>query len=326
MPLLEVENLTVAIKVGGIHGQALDGVSFNVNAGEVLGIAGESGSGKSLTALAIQRLLPSACRMTSGSIRFEGTDLSSLSEAQMRGIRGAKLAQIFQDPLTSLNPVFTIGSQIGEMLRIHTDLDAAKIKSRVVEALKQVEVPYPELRMHQYPHELSGGMRQRVMIAMALICRPLLLIADEPTTALDVTIQSQILRLLSNLQQQHRMATIFISHDLGVISQVADRLVVMYAGKIVEQGAVSDVLANPSHPYTRALLLSIPAFNFEAERLPVIRGSVPPITQLPSGCHFRSRCELELDACAAMPRDFSVTVAPEHSSACIRTIEFARHG
>jgi oligopeptide/dipeptide ABC transporter ATP-binding protein len=169
-------------------------------------------------------------------------------------------------------------------------------------------------------------MRQRVMIAMALICRPLLLIADEPTTALDVTIQSQILRLLSNLQQQHRMATIFISHDLGVISQVADRLVVMYAGKIVEQGAVSDVLANPSHPYTRALLLSIPAFNFEAERLPVIRGSVPPITQLPSGCHFRSRCELELDACAAMPRDFSVTVAPEHSSACIRTIEFARHG
>jgi oligopeptide/dipeptide ABC transporter ATP-binding protein len=325
MPLLEVDNLTVEIDVGDTSGQALDGVNFELEAGEVLGIVGESGSGKSLTALSLQRLLPAACHITAGSVRFNGTNLFSLSEVEMRRIRGAKIAQIFQDPLTSLNPVFTIGSQIGEMLRIHSDLGAAEIRARVIEALKQVEIPSAERRIDLYPHELSGGMRQRVMIAMALICHPPLLIADEPTTALDVTIQSQILRLFKNLQQQQKMASIFISHDLGVISQIADKLAVMYAGRFVEQGALRDVLANPAHPYTKALLLSIPAFNFEAERLPVIRGSVPPLTQLPSGCRFRTRCDFNLEACTAMPRGFSVNLTPTHFSSCIRTAELVRH-
>jgi peptide/nickel transport system ATP-binding protein len=324
MPLLEVDNLTVMVDVAGRPGQALDGISFKLEAGEVLGIVGESGSGKSLTALAIQRLLPAACRVTAGNVRFDGTNLLSLPEGAMRSIRGAKIAQIFQDPLTSLNPVFTIGSQIGEMLRIHSDLGATEVRPKVIDALKQVEIPNPERRIDQYPHELSGGMRQRAMIAMALICHPPLLIADEPTTALDVTIQSQILRLIKTLQQQKKMASIFISHDLGVISQVADKLAVMYAGKIVEQGAVRDVLTNPGHPYTKALLLSIPAFNVEAERLPVIRGSVPPITQVPTGCRFRTRCDFTLDSCATMPRDFSVNMAPTHTSACIRSAELAR--
>ena len=326
MPLLDVRDLGVAFDIGGQIGQALGGVSFSLDAGEVLGVVGESGSGKSLTALSIQRLLPAAARITSGSISFEGRDLLALSDDEMRSVRGARIAQIFQDPLTSLNPVFTIGSQIGEMLSIHTDLGRDAIRTRVIEALREVEIPDPERRIDQYPHELSGGMRQRVMIAMALICRPLLLIADEPTTALDVTIQSQILRLLKNLQQQHRMATIFITHDLGVVSQFADRLAVMYAGKIVEQGAVQDVLSRPRHPYTKALLLSIPAFNIDAKRLPVIRGNVPPIAQLPSGCHFRTRCDFEIDGCASLPAHFEVAVGEGHVSACLRTQEAVVYG
>jgi oligopeptide/dipeptide ABC transporter ATP-binding protein len=326
MPLLEIDNLGIAFDVDGVEARAIEGVNIGLEAGEVLGLVGESGSGKSLTALSVQRLLPAAARVVSGAIRFEGRDLLKLSDDEMRDIRGARIAQIFQDPLTSLNPVFTIGSQIGEMLKIHTGMVAADVRTKVVDALREVEIPEPERRIDQYPHELSGGMRQRVMIAMALICRPALLIADEPTTALDVTIQAQILRLLKRLQGERRMATLFITHDLGVISQFADRLAVMYAGKIVEQGPAREVLAHPSHPYTKALLLSIPAFNVDARRLPVIRGAVPPITRMPSGCHFRTRCDYEVEACAAMAPDFGVDVAPGHASACVRTTELHLHG
>jgi oligopeptide/dipeptide ABC transporter ATP-binding protein len=318
MHLLEVERVEVTVHTGGRILKALDGISFSVDAGEVLGIVGESGSGKSMTALAILRLLPSVCRVSGGTVRFDGKNLLDLSSEEMRQIRGAKLSVIFQDPLSALNPVFTVGNQVGEALRVHQGLGRAATRTRVLDLLDIVGLPDPAHRIDQYPHELSGGMRQRVAIAMALACQPKLLIADEPTTALDVTVQAQILRLLRRLQRQFGMAIIFISHDLGVIAQFADRLAVMYAGQIVEQGPVRDVLDRPSHPYTQALLQSIPALTPDGERLPMIRGTVPALSELPSGCHFRVRCDYERPPCATMPCGFITTVPPSQLSACIR--------
>jgi oligopeptide/dipeptide ABC transporter ATP-binding protein len=324
MALLEIAGLEVTIASDALPMRAVAGVSLALEPGEVLGIVGESGAGKSMLALSILRLLPQSCRVTAGAIRFEGRDLLALPEEELAAIRGARIAQIFQDPLTSLNPVFTIGSQIGEVLRIHERLSRSQIRDSVLTLLHKVGIPDPERRLSQYPHELSGGMRQRVMIAMALACRPRLLIADEPTTALDVTVQAQILRLLRGLQREYGMASLFITHDLGLVAQFAHRVAVMYAGRILEQGSVAQVLSAPAHPYTQALLRSIPSLNSADARLPVIGGAVPKLSELPAGCHFRPRCAYEQPECAAMPADYRVTATAGHSFACVRSLD-ARH-
>ncbi|MCC6949740.1 MAG: ABC transporter ATP-binding protein [Bradyrhizobiaceae bacterium] len=321
MALLEVDNLEVTVSVGGVSAKAVERIGFTVDDGEVLGIVGESGCGKSITALTVMRLLPTSCRITAGSIRFSGIDLVSLPASEMRRLRGSQIAMIFQEPLSALNPVFSVGDQIGETLRIHERLDRRTARRRVLELLDVVGISDPERRIDQYPHELSGGMRQRVMIAMALACRPRLLIADEPTTALDVTIQAQILALIRRLQRELRMATIFITHDLGVIAQFADRVAVMYAGRIVEQAPVERIFETPRHPYTRALLESIPSIARDVRRLTVIPGTVPPLTEFPSGCRFAPRCSYARDECATMPEDFLAWPGKAHSVACIRMDE-----
>jgi len=296
--LLEVRDLRTYFHVMDGTVMAVDGVDFAVRRGETLGVVGESGCGKSVTAMTIMRLLdiPPA-EIASGEILFEGKDLLKLEEDQMRQLRGNELAMIFQEPMSSLNPVFTIGDQITEAVRQHLKVSKKEAVERAIESLTLVGIPFPERRIKQYPHELSGGQRQRVMIAMALSCEPKLLIADEPTTALDVTIQAQILELIKAIQQRTGTAVLLITHDLGVVAEVADNVVVMYAGRVVERGTASEVLLQPRHPYTEGLLSSIPSKGMRGQRLNVIRGTVPNPFNMPSGCNFGPRCPYRFEPC-----------------------------
>ena len=317
-PLLSVRGLTTSF--GGAP--VVDGVSFDLMPGEVLGIVGESGSGKSVAALSILRLLSPPGRIEAGTIRFEGEDLLAKSEAQMRRIRGDRISMIFQEPMTSLNPVFTIGDQIGETLREHQRLGRRESRRRAVELLGMVEIAAAERRLDDYPHQMSGGMRQRVMIAMALACQPRLLIADEPTTALDVTIQAQILDLLRELQRELAMAVILITHDLGVIAEFARRVIVFYAARAVERGPVGPVFRAPLHPYTEGLLRSVPRLDADDDRLQAIEGMVASPLDPPPGCRFHPRCRHARAPCAAIEPKL-VALAPDHDAACIRHTGYA---
>jgi len=301
-PLLEVDDLQTSFIVGeGQVVRAVDGVSFIVKAGETLAIVGESGSGKSVTSLSIMRLLPKKIGSISrGSVRLRGKDLVELSDREMRNVRGNDIGMIFQEPMTSLNPVHTIGTQIAEVVIEHDKVGKKAAHKRAIEMLELVGIPEPARRADQYPHQMSGGMRQRAMIAMALACEPSVLIADEPTTALDVTIQAQILDLMRNLQAKMGMAIVFITHDLGVVAEMADRVVVMYAGQVVETGTVQEIFTKPLMPYTSGLMQSIPRMG-ESEvkvKLQTIPGYVPLLTKLPGGCRFRTRCAFAQDRCA----------------------------
>ncbi len=299
-PLLDVQHLTTVFDVAGRALRAVDDVSFEVRKGETLGLVGESGSGKSLTAYSILRLVQPPGRIASGRVLFQGRDLLALPEREMRKVRGAGIALIFQEPMTALNPVFTVGDQIAEAMLVHGLATRAEAKRRAVELLDAVRVAEPDRRVRDYPHQLSGGMRQRVLIAMAIACRPSLVIADEPTTALDVTIQAQILDLLREMREAFDLSMLLISHDLGIIAGSADRIAVMYAGRLVEQGPVRDVFRSPAHPYTKALLASIPS-GATGRRLKAIEGSVPPLTELPRGCAFAPRCPDALPQCQLEP-------------------------
>jgi peptide/nickel transport system ATP-binding protein/oligopeptide transport system ATP-binding protein len=299
--LLEVNDLRTQFPTRSGLVRAVDGVSFHLDRGELLGLVGESGCGKSITALSVMRLISPPGRIVSGEILFDGKDLLRLSDADMRQMRGDDIAMIFQDPMTSLNPVFTVGEQIAEALRLHRKLSRKDARRATVEAMREVAIPDPARRVDDYPHQLSGGMRQRVMIAMALACNPKLLIADEPTTALDVTIQAQMLELLNELRKQRELAVLLITHDLGVVAEVADRVAVMYTGRIVEQSPVDELFARPKHPYTEGLLRSVPKLTSEhvvrKERLETIEGVVPRPTDLPPGCHFAPRCPHRMPRC-----------------------------
>ena len=296
--LLEVHNLRTHFNTEDGVARAVDGVSFSVDRGETLGVVGESGCGKSVTALSIMGLIPNPPgKIVGGEILFEGKDLVGISDDQMRAVRGNDISMIFQEPMTSLNPVFTIGNQIDEAILLHQNVSKHEAKNRTIEMLKLVNIPAPEQRYREYPHQLSGGMRQRVMIAMALSCNPKLLIADEPTTALDVTVQAQILELMNRLQEELGMGMMMITHDLGVIAEVCDRVAVMYAGKIVEYADVDSIFYNPLHPYTIGLLKSIPRLGERVEKLATIEGTVPSPTNWPKGCHFCTRCPWADDLC-----------------------------
>jgi peptide/nickel transport system ATP-binding protein len=290
-PLLEVDELRTYFDTLSGTVRSVDGLSYTVEAGRTLGVVGESGCGKSVTALSIMRLIPRPPgRFAGGAIRYRGTDLLQLSEREMREIRGNRISMIFQEPMTSLNPVLTVGRQIAETVRLHQHASARQALERAVEMLRIVQIPEPQRRVSEYPHQLSGGMRQRVMIALALACNPELLIADEPTTALDVTIQAQILELLKHLQKELGMGVVMITHDLGVVAESCDRVVVMYAGRKVEEADVLDLFERPLHPYTRALMLSMPAMNTKSARLAEIPGMVPAPHELGVGCAFAARC------------------------------------
>ncbi len=318
MALLEVQGLEVSLQTDSTTARTIEGIDFTVERGEVFGVVGESGCGKSMTALALMRLLPRNCRITAGSVRLNGVELTTQSVEGMRAMRGGEIGMIFQDSLSGLNPVIRIGAQIAESLKLHQGMDRRAARRRVLELFSLVGISDGERRIDQYPHELSGGMRQRVMIAMALACNPGLLIADEPTTALDVTIQAQILSLLGDLREEFEMGIVFITHDLGVIAQFAERVAVMYAGRIVEQASVTDLFERPAHPYTRALLSSIPGVAGERERLADIPGTVPPVTEFPDGCRFVERCAFAREGCREMPGDFRVDLGDGHQVACIR--------
>jgi oligopeptide/dipeptide ABC transporter ATP-binding protein len=323
-PLLSVHDLQTTFTLGRSNQvRAVDGVSFDVFPGETLAIVGESGSGKSVTSLSIMRLLPAATgQITGGRIMFRGRDLASVSEREMRAIRGQEIGMIFQEPMTSLNPVHTIGDQISETVIRHEGISRSKGLERAVEMLALVGIPEPRKRATNYPHQMSGGMRQRAMIAMALSCRPALLIADEPTTALDVTIQAQILELMKDLQRQLGMAIIFITHDLGVVAEVADRVLVMYAAQAVETGPVADIFANPRMPYTAGLMGSIPRLGASERkvRLATIPGQVPSLTRLPKGCRFAPRCAHAIELCRESEPALAA-VAAGHAARCIRAAE-----
>ena len=296
--LLEIDNLTVQFRGDAGWITAVDDVSLHLREGETLGIVGESGSGKSVTALSILRLHTAATmRHPTGRITYANRDMLALTPRQLRAVRGREIAMIFQDPMSSLNPVLTIADQISETLRLHQDLDASASRQRAIELLELVRIPDARRRVDEYPHRLSGGMRQRVMIAIAIACRPRLLIADEPTTALDVTIQAQILDLLRELQSSLGMSVILISHDMGVIAEFAQRVVVMYAGRVVETAPVKDLFHRPVHPYTEGLLAAIPKLDVDVVRLPTIRGSIPDPTQSIQGCRYSPRCPVAIDQC-----------------------------
>lgn len=318
-PLLAVEGLVTEFDTDEGRLRAVDEVSFDVRAGETLGIVGESGCGKSVTALSIMRLLPQPMgRIAGGEIRFQGRDLVRLPLPAMRDIRGARIGMVFQEPMTALNPVHTIGRQLGEMFQLHENASAAEALRRSAQLLDRVGIPAPDVRLGEYPHQLSGGMRQRVVIAIALACNPDLLIADEPTTALDVTIQAQILELIGQLQSDLGMAVMLITHDLGVIAETCDRAVVMYAGRLVETGGIFDIFDRPTHPYTQGLLASIPTLATTPKAtLPIIEGMVPSLAELPAGCRFQNRCAHRQDICAeASPTIEPVT--PDHAVSCHR--------
>ncbi len=301
-PLLEISGLKTQFSSDEGALLAVDDVSFSVAEGRTVALVGESGCGKSVTALSVMRLIPEPPgRILSGQVRFKGEDLLTLPDGRLRELRGNQLSMIFQEPMTSLNPVFTVGDQIAEVVRLHRGVSRADAERRAVEMLRQVGIADPERRAQDYPHQLSGGMRQRVMIGMALACDPALLIADEPTTALDVTIQAQILELLQRMQRERRMAVLLITHDLGIVAETCDAVVVMYAGRVVEQAAVQALFARPAHPYTAGLLRSIPSLGAAGERrrLPAIPGMVPSLRALPSGCRFRDRCDRAIARCAS---------------------------
>jgi len=298
-PLLSVRDLQTTFVVGGQTVCAVDGVSFDLFEGETLGVVGESGCGKTVTALSVLKLIDAPGRIADTSrIEYDGRDLLTLPPRELRRVRGAEIGMVFQEPTTSLNPVLTVGTQISETLRAHRDIDRTGATARSVVLLDLVGIPDAEDRVDSYPHELSGGMQQRVMIAMALACEPRILIADEPTTALDVTVQAQILDLLADLKQKLGMAMLLISHDLGVVAGLADRIAVMYGGQIVEQAPTADLFDQPQHPYTEALLQAIPRLDHSPNRLPVIPGSVPQASAWPEGCRFHPRCTMAWDRCA----------------------------
>ena len=333
MALLEVENLRVHFRTPDGVNRAVDGLSFHVNEGETLAIVGESGCGKSVTSMSLLRLLPEPPAKISGSIRFMDRDLLALSDAALRAVRGNEIAMIFQEPMTSLNPVLSVGFQIAETVRLHQKLDKRAAARRACEMLKLVGIPAPERRLHEYPHQQSGGMRQRVMIAMALACNPKLLIADEPTTALDVTIQAQILDLMADLKHRTGAAIVLITHDLGVVADVAERVMVMYAGRKVEEAPVDQLLRDPRHPYTRGLLAAIPkpgASQHEHKtRLAEIPGMVPSLKQRVDGCLFASRCAQATTLChslmpALQPKAADHLAACHHAPADPLTAELAR--
>jgi peptide/nickel transport system ATP-binding protein len=315
-PLLTVRNLRTYFYTEDGVVKAVDGVDFEVYEGETLGIVGESGSGKSVTSLTILRLLDPKGKIEEGSeIIFNGKNLLELSDDEMRKIRGNEIAMIFQEPMVALNPVFTIGEQIMEAILLHQDVDKKTAREMAIDMLRKVGIPEPQKRVDEYPHELSGGMRQRAMIAMALSCRPKLLIADEPTTALDVTIQAQILELMKELQKEYGMAIILITHDVGVIAENADRVVVMYGGKVMETSDVKTIFKKPKHPYTWGLLTSIPRLDVEQERLYSIPGMVPDPLHFPQGCRFNTRCDFKESKCSVeMPP--LIEVEPGHLSRC----------
>lgn len=319
--LLEISNLKTYFFSDNGQVPAVNGVDFYIRERETLGIVGESGCGKSVTSLSVMRLLAhTPGRVIDGSILFEGTDLLALSENEMREIRGNDIAMIFQEPMTSLNPVYKIGDQIGEAVRLHLKLDRKQAREHVMNMLKLVGIPRVTEIMDEYPHQLSGGMRQRVMIAMAMSCEPKLLIADEPTTALDVTIQAQILDLMKKLKQEKGTAILLISHDLGVVAEMCDRVVVMYAGKVVEEADVFDIFENPQHPYTKGLLHSIPKLRQKTERLESIPGNVPNPANMPTGCKFAPRCSQVMDICWKQDPDL-VQIAEGHLCRCFLLYE-----
>ncbi len=315
-PLLAVENLRTYFDTESGVARAVDGISFSISAGRTLAVVGESGCGKTVTALSILQLVPMPPgRFESGEIRFRGEDILKLSPAELRKLRGGDIAMIFQEPGTSLNPVFTIGQQVGEAIALHRpDVPRNKIRLEVLNALKAVQVSDPERRLDQYPHEMSGGMKQRIMIAMALACKPELLIADEPTTAVDVTIQARILDLLKSIQADYHMSILLITHDLGVVAELADDVVVMYAGKIIERGSVGEIFDNPRHPYTLGLFNSLPRIDQKKSRLETIEGSVPPATHFPAGCRFRERCKWAGPECTKEPP--LLEIDSQHAVAC----------
>ncbi|MDR4308254.1 ABC transporter ATP-binding protein [Chelatococcus sambhunathii] len=319
MPLLEVDRLQTHFRTPDGVNRAVDGVSFHVDKGETLAVVGESGCGKSVTAMSIMRLIPEPPGKSAGEVRFEGRDLLKLPEKEMKKIRGDDISMIFQEPMTSLNPVLKVGKQISESLRLHQGLDRAAAAEKAVEMLRLVGIPEPKRRAGEYPHQLSGGMRQRVMIAMALACSPKLLIADEPTTALDVTIQAQILDLMRDLKTRVGAAILIITHDLGVVAEVADRVVVMYAGRKVEEAAVRDLFATPRHPYTRGLLGAVPklgsSLEGESDRLAEIPGIVPSLKKRIEGCVFAGRCPEAEELCRKVAPGLEEK-APGHSAAC----------
>jgi peptide/nickel transport system ATP-binding protein len=317
MALLEVRELHTSFALEAGEARAVDGVSFTLDPGRVLGLVGESGCGKSVTALSLIRLVPPPGRVTGGQVLLDGRDLLALAEREMRAVRGPGLAMIFQEPMTSLNPVFTAGSQIAEAVRLHQRVGGREAWERAVELLAEVGIPEPGRRARAYPHQLSGGMRQRVMIAMAISCAPRVLIADEPTTALDVTIQAEILDLLRALRERRGMALLLITHDLGVVAEQADEVAIMYAGRIVEHAPVLDIFDRPLHPYTQALFRSMPGVGGPRSRLETIPGQVPDLSRLPSGCAFRDRCPKAITECAAT-RPPLLEKAAAHRAACIR--------
>lgn len=295
--LLEIKNLKVAFVNGPKRAQVISELSLVLGPNETLGIVGESGSGKSVTSLAVMRLLPQATAQIEGEILFDGTNLLALSEREMQDIRGNKIAMIFQEPMTSLNPLHPIGKQIAESVRLHSKATKQEAMARALELLELCGIPDPQQRLKEYPHQLSGGMRQRVMIAIALACDPELLIADEPTTALDVTIQAQILDLMKNIKKQREMSIIMITHDLGIVYDFCDRVVVVYTGEVVESARVKDLFDKPLHPYTEGLVQALPKLGHPAERLEAIEGMVPDAGQMPEGCHFHPRCKYATDRC-----------------------------
>ncbi len=331
--VLDVDNLTTEFQTPEGLGRAVDGLSFNINKGETLGIVGESGCGKSITALSILRLVPSPPgNIAGGSVRLGNRDLMQISEREMRDVRGNDISMIFQEPMTSLNPVLTLGYQITETLRRHEGLAKHEATARAIEMLALVQIPAPERRVKEFPHQLSGGMRQRAMIAMALSCNPRVLIADEPTTALDVTVQAQVLDLIKDLQERLGTAVILITHDLGVVAETAQRVIVMYAGRKVEEAPVESLFANPQHPYTRGLLASVPRLgattgahssDSRPARLAEISGIVPPLTEIPSGCAFAPRCKQATEKCTAAQPPLEETEHPGHRVACWHTDKVA---
>ena len=315
MALLELKNLKTffATKRGTV--KAVNGVSYSLDAGKVLGVVGESGSGKSVSAMSILRLLDGNGYIDSGEILFNGQDLTKLSMNEMYKIRGNEISVIFQEPMTSLNPVFTVSRQISEPLMIHQGMNKKQAAAKAVELLSDVKIPNPEVVAKQYPHQLSGGMRQRVMIAMALACRPKLLIADEPTTALDVTIQAQILALMEDIRNRRNTGILLITHDLGVVAETCSRVIVMYAGNIVEEAPVKELFANPQHPYTEGLIASVPRLGKRLHRLPSIPGSVPDLAAMPEGCRFAPRCKYAQESCKQKLPELQ-TVSEGHRCAC----------
>ncbi|CAB3737970.1 Oligopeptide transport ATP-binding protein OppD [Achromobacter deleyi] len=316
-PVLELRALRTEFRAGGAWHAAVRDVSLQVGRNETLAVVGESGSGKSVTALSVLRLLPGAgARHGGGQVLLDGQDLTALSEKQMSRLRGEAIAMIFQEPMTSLNPTMTVGDQIAEAIRLHRKLSWKEARRLALEVLEEVKIPAAARRFDDYPHQFSGGMRQRVMIAMALACKPRVLLADEPTTALDVTIQAQILNLLSELKAAHGMAVLFITHNLGVVAQIADRVAVMYAGEVVETADVQTLFARPTHPYTEALLRAMPRVDADSQVLESIPGGVPAITAMPAGCAFAPRCRLKEARCEARRPDLT-GIGPGHQVRCV---------